>query len=80
MADVHVRFIVSTILLVLFAEVLITGLVLFAAPRGEWVFAGIDKHGWEALHTFSGMLFSVFALLHFAINWPMYRAEAKASR
>ncbi len=80
MTDVRLRFIVSTILLALFLEVFITGLVLFAAPRGEWVFAGLDKHSWEAIHTYAGMLFSLVALIHLAINWPMYEAEAKASR
>jgi len=52
----------------------ISGLVLIIAPRGsvanriDWLFGGLDRHGWQAIHLTAGVLFLVVAVWHVIIH------------
>jgi HAMP domain-containing protein len=55
----------------------VAGIVLFFRPEGtlaswtRWTVFGLDKKGWEGVHTCFVAVFVVFALLHAIINWPV---------
>ena len=65
----------SLILVWTFIIQMITGIVLYIVPPGRianwtnWNLFGIDKAGWEALHTIFGYLFIIFGILHISYNW-----------
>ena len=64
----------SLILVWTFIIQMITGIVLYIVPPGRianwtnWNLLGIDKAGWEALHTIFGYLFIIFGILHISYN------------
>jgi len=53
-----------------FLLMLLSGLILYLKPEGtvarwlDWKILGVEKTGWEALHTVFSFLFLVFALFH----------------
>ena len=53
----------------------VSGIVLFIAPSGRvaraavWTLWGLDKDGWGAVHTILSFLFTIFAVIHVALNW-----------
>ena len=72
------RALTSLILVWSFIIEVITGIVLYIVPPGRianwtnWKLLGINKSGWEALHTIFGYLFLFFGILHIIYNWkPM---------
>ncbi len=57
-----------------FIVMAISGLVLIIAPRGsvankiDWLFGGLDRHGWQAIHLTAGILFLIVAVWHIIIH------------
>jgi len=53
----------------------VSGIILYIAPTGRvaraaiWVFWGLDKDGWGAVHTILSFVFTIFAVLHIVLNW-----------
>lgn len=69
------RAFVSVALLGAFLAAAIAGLALYLRPEGSlaawagWHFLGLDKKGWEGVHTiFVGLLF-VLSAVHVVLNW-----------
>jgi len=76
--------IVSSLLLITFLVVAITGIGLWLAPSGRiarlenWEFLGVfDKHRLENLHTRFGFLMVGLILIHLFLNWKMFLGELK---
>ena len=73
--------ITSTLLLITFTIVLITGIGLKLAPehamRG-WSFLGLHKRQLEKIHTLSGFIMSGIVFVHFFINNSMFVTELKS--
>ncbi len=65
----------SLLLLWTFAFQVVTGIVLYIVPPGRianwtnWTLLGIEKSGWESLHTIFGYLFIIFGIFHVIYNW-----------
>ena len=65
----------------------IAGIVLYLRPEGglaswsRWSILGIDKKGWEGIHTLFVILFSLFVIGHVCLNWKplLYHIKKKAS-
>lgn len=61
---------ISFNLLFTFVLMLLSGLILYFKPEGtvarwlDWKILGVDKSGWESLHTVFSFLFLAFALFH----------------
>ena len=68
------RAIVSLIVTGSFAALLVTGVVLFIEPHGNfayrsgWTLWGLGKDGWDDLHQMSGLLLLVSGLWHLVYN------------
>ncbi len=65
----------SLILVWTFIVQIISGVILYIVPPGRvanwtgWKLFGIDKGGWEAVHTIFGYLFLIFGVFHIIYNW-----------
>jgi len=62
-----------------FAMILVSGLVLYIAPKGSvarwtnWLFLGLDRAQWETQHTIFSYLFVFFGFVHlFQLNWKAF--------
>lgn len=57
----------------------ITGIVLYAAPRGmiaywvNWKLGGLEKPQWEAIHILSCFFFVVVGIYHLINNWTLLK-------
>ncbi len=66
-----------------FFLLLVTGAVLYVAPRGkiafwaDWKILGLDKGQWVALHTNIGFLFVIAGAIHSIVNWRCIVAYLK---
>ncbi|MBN1124138.1 MAG: DUF4405 domain-containing protein [Sedimentisphaerales bacterium] len=69
------RAMVSVLLALSFLVLAITGLILFASPRGRtahwtnWTLLGLDKEQWAAMHMCFSFLFILISILHTIYNW-----------
>jgi hypothetical protein len=69
------RALTSLLVAVTFLVMLLSGVVLFAAPEGrvahwsDWRFFGLAKDQWRALHNTTALLFLVGGCLHLYFNW-----------
>lgn len=77
MNTAEIRFYISTLLMIDFLMVLISGIALYFAPSGPATVWGVDKELWEAIHTITGFTMAALVLTHLWINWTMYKNEAK---
>lgn len=72
---VTTRKITSLTLLLSFALLILTSLVLFVVPEGrvaywsDWHWLGLSKTQWGDIHTNSGFLFLLTGLVHLFYNW-----------
>ena len=61
----------------------VSGVVLYVAPPGRyanfngWQVLGVDKSGWEAIHTNFSWLFLIVVSLHVYFNWRVIRGYLK---
>ena len=52
-----------------------SGIVLYVAPPGRvanwsrWTLGGLDRHGWQAVHTVFALLFVLAGAFHVWFNW-----------
>jgi len=80
---IKIRAILSTLLLIIFAIVVFTGIGLYFAPSGRiaretnWSFLGFDKWKLEYLHEISGFVVSALAVIHLLVNYKMFIEEMK---
>ncbi len=57
----------------------ISGIVLYVAPPGRyanfagWQVLGVDKAGWESIHTNFSWIFLILTTLHLYFNWRVIR-------
>jgi len=71
----HVRGLTSFIVTLAFLVMIVSGAVLFAAPRGRdaawsgWSFLRLHRDAWVGLHILMGLLFVLVGLIHAAYNW-----------
>lgn len=71
---------VSFLVLLSFAALALTGLVLYIAPAGrianwsEWTFGALQKAQWQAIHTMLAAVFLAAGVFHLILNWPVLRA------
>ena len=69
------RVLTSLVITAAFLVMLLSGIVLFAAPEGrvahwtDWRFLGLAKDQWRALHNTTALLFLVGSCLHLYFNW-----------
>ena len=69
------RSMVSFYLLFVGIVLLVSGVVLYAAPPGRvahttsWHLLGLDKEQWAAVHTLSSYLSVIFSVVHLVLNW-----------
>ena len=70
MRKINWQIFISFNLLFTFVLMLLSGLILYFKPEGtvarwlDWKILGVDKSGWESLHTVFSFLFLAFALFH----------------
>jgi hypothetical protein len=56
----------------------VSGIVLYVAPPGRvahwslWTLAGLDKEGWQAVHTVFAFLFILAGAFHLYFNWRIF--------
>ncbi len=78
------RAIISSLLILLFFAVTITGFGLYLAPIGRianatnWRFLAMDKHTLEKIHTLTGFAMSFLIMIHLIINYKLFFAEIKS--
>ena len=68
-----------TSLTLLFSLIILglSGISLYIRPEGsiarwiDWSFLGIDKMGWEGMHTLFSFLFLIFSIIHLCYNWKV---------
>ena len=83
MNTLKLKALVTSILVVLFLIVLITGIGLHLAPNGRtakeagWNFLGFDRFSLERIHTISSFLMSGIVIIHFLLNYKLFISEAK---
>lgn len=71
------RKITSLTLLLAFALLILTSLILYVVPEGrvaywsDWRRLGLSKTQWGDIHTNSGFLFLLAGLLHLVYNWKL---------
>lgn len=69
------RKITSLTLLIAFALLILTSLVLYVVPEGrvafwsDWRWLGLSKAQWGSVHTNSGFLFLASGVVHLVFNW-----------
>ncbi len=73
----EMRFYISTLLMLDFAVVLVSGIALYLAPSGPATVWGVDKELWESVHTVAGLVMTILVAIHLYLNWIMYKNEAK---
>lgn len=67
----------SVTLLFSFIILGLSGLALYIRPEGsiarwiDWSFLGLDKKGWEGLHTLFSTMFLLFSIIHLCFNWKV---------
>lgn len=82
----HTRGFASLLMLVSFPLLVLSGIVLYIAPRGrfanwnEWFVLGLRKDQWSAIHINLSLLFLIMALLHMVMNWRVVVAYFKRRR
>lgn len=67
-----------------FVIIIISGIILYAAPPGRyahwvnWTILGFTKEGWQALHTVFSYSFVILSVFHlFTINWKTFLSYLK---
>ena len=79
----HWKGFVSFVLAGVFLLLIVSGGVLYAAPRGrianwtEWYVLGLDKDAWSILHMATSCLFVVFGAIHLWLNWTSFASYFK---
>jgi len=68
------RTFISLVLFLSFGLIVFSGLALYLRPEGSiarwtsWKMLGLDKKGWEGVHTFFCLAFVMAAVLHLTLN------------
>ena len=68
---------ISLVLFLSFVLLAFSGLALYLRPEGSiahwtgWSLLGINKKGWEGVHTFFCITFLLAAAVHLAFNWKL---------
>ncbi len=81
---VKIRAIFSSLLLIIFIVVTVTGIGLYFSPLGRiakeirWNFFGFDKWQLENLHTLFGFIMFALVIIHLSVNYKMFFCEIKA--
>ncbi len=71
----RIRPFISFSILLSFLLLAFSGLMMYLRPEGSiaswtgWNILGIDKKGWEGIHTVFCVLFLVIAAIHLVLNW-----------
>lgn len=69
-----IRPFISLVLFLCFGLMIFSGLALYLRPEGSiarwtgWKMLGLDKEGWEGIHTFFCLTFVMAAVLHLVLN------------
>jgi len=77
MHSMRVKPFVSWLLAVTFLLLAASGVVLYLSPVGRiahwsgWHVAGVNKEGWQAVHTNLAVLFVAAGVWHLVLNWSM---------
>ncbi len=80
---VKIRGILSSLLLIISIIAIFTGIGLYFAPSGRiargtgWSFFGFNLSKLEMLHTVTGFIMAVLIVIHFIINYKMFKNEMK---
>jgi cytochrome b subunit of formate dehydrogenase len=81
---IKIRAILSSLLLITFFIVFLTGMALCFSPSGKiakttnWSVFDFDKWQLESIHTFFGIIMSVLVIIHLIINYRLFLNEIKA--
>ncbi len=65
---------------------LISGLILYISGGGwrhrgsEIVVFGLERHVWKDYHFYIGIALIVVAVIHFTLNWKMFKAELRIKK
>ena len=77
-----IKAVLSSILIVLFLIVGITGIVLYFGPSGsaarDWSFFGFDRPSLRFLHNYCGIAMVCLKVLHISLNLKVFWCEVKA--
>ncbi len=80
---IKLKAIITPILIVFFLLVLFTGIGLYLAPNGKiaretaWNFFGLTKTMLENMHTITGTIMSILAIIHLTLNHNLLTLELK---
>ena len=83
MSVVKIRAVVSSLLVILFVIVLLTGIGLYLAPSGRiakeagWNFLGVKRWELENLHTISGFIMAILLIVHLILNYKLLLTELR---
>ena len=79
----NLRAFVSLLLSITFTILVVSGIVLYITPRGRvanwtgWVFSGLSKDQWQAVHTNIAVLVLILAVWHLYFNWTIFWSYIK---
>lgn len=78
---VKIKAVLSSVLVILFLVVGITGLVLYFGPSGsaarDWSFLGLDRPSLRVLHNYCGIAMVCLKVLHISMNLNVLWCEIK---
>ncbi len=75
--------VISSLLIIIFVIILITGIGLSRAPSGKeekdngWTFLGMKKDVLRDIHTSSGIIMGCIIVIHLSLNYKMLKGEMK---
>ena len=80
---IKIRAILSSLLLITFIIVTLTGIGLHRAPSGKiaretsWTFLDLSKWQLENIHTIFGFIMSALVIFHLLLNYKIFFGEIK---
>ncbi|WP_456328164.1 DUF4405 domain-containing protein [Archaeoglobus sp.] len=76
------RALIVLVLMALGLFQLVSGLILFFMPSGhgyrKFLVCGLVRHVWREYHLYVGLVITVVVVVHFILNWKIFKHEIKA--
>ena len=82
----HVRGLITFLVLLSFAVMAISGVILFLVPAGRiahatgWSLFGLDRGEWQSLHLSHAIVFLAAGAVHLAVNWRSFLTHLRDRR
>ncbi len=72
------RALIVLVLMALGLFQLVSGLILFFMPSGHGYRKFLERHIWKEYHFYVGLVITVVVVVHFILNWKIFKHEIKA--